>query len=108
MARSNGYLINVRLLEMANDEFADLVKHPDHYEDVQQELVLVEWAMQGTAPEDKEEAARLSLAWLAYELGVRLEKPADPRPVFPPPDEFAPSTLVREIDQVLAVERAAA
>ena len=108
MARPNGLFLSLRLLEVADDEFADLMRHEHHREDVLQELALVEWAMQGTEPEEREEAARSSLAWLAYELGVRIEKPKSFRPVFPPPDELTPSTLIREIEMALEVERVAA
>ena len=91
-------LIDVSLLDMAEKEFPDLMRHPTNREDALQELALAQWATGGV---DAIQAARDALAWLRYDLGLVPERPAAIRPDYLSP-EFVKGTILDQADAIAA------
>jgi len=91
--------------ELLLGEFPELANETNR-EDAFQEFRLLEIA----APWRRvtPEKARLALAWLAYNLGLRAERPSDPHPVPEPPGELVPGTFLQDLDAALEAERLAA
>lgn len=89
--------------ELLLTEFPELAD-PTNREDAVQEFRLLELSL---LPWKKvtREMARLALAWLAYNLGLRAEPPSAPHPVPEPPYHLEQGTMLRDLDAALETER---
>lgn len=104
---SVGLLVPESLLDFATQEFPDLMTHPDVREDALQELRMVELG-ETLEPDEKREIARVALAHLAYELGMRAQKPTRPRADYLWLRDSVAGTLVRDLDLAIEAGRLAA